>query len=108
MDLANLRLGKELSVLGLEKELEHFTSAAGALDRALDKISATAVSPDRLIKVTVTGRGELRELELAPGVYGTQDPAALASDILTTIAQATATAAAKTAVAYDAFEEEVS
>lgn len=108
MELSDLKLGKELSALGLEKELERFTSARSELDSALDAITATAVSPDRLIKVTVTGRGELRGLEFDPGIYREQDIAALAASILATVSQANVTAATKVAAAYSEFEEQVS
>ncbi|WP_020386858.1 YbaB/EbfC family nucleoid-associated protein [Kribbella catacumbae] len=108
MDLSHLKLGQELSALGLEKELERFTSASSKLDSALDAITATAVSADRLIKVTVTGRGELRGLEFDPGIYREQDVQALAASILATVSQANAAAAAKAATAYREFEEQVS
>ncbi|GAB3406598.1 YbaB/EbfC family nucleoid-associated protein [Flindersiella endophytica] len=108
MDLSKIKLGTELSVLGLENELERFTSATEALDRVLDGITTTAVSPDRLIKVTVTARGELRALELDPGIYRNQDAPALAASILATVSGATATTAAKVSAAFDDFEEQVS
>lgn len=108
MDLSNFGLSKELSVFGLEKEIERFTAASSALEKALDAITATAVSADRLIKVTVSGRGELRGLELDPGIYREQDPSALGAAILAALAQANAAAATKVSAAYRDFEEQVS
>lgn len=108
MDLSDLKLSKELSILGVELELERFTSASSTLEKALDAITASAVSPDRLIKVTVTGRGELRALELDPGIYRDQNPSALSAAILTTLTQANAAASTKITAAYHAFEEQIS
>jgi DNA-binding protein YbaB len=112
MDLSNLDLGKlvlnldkEGAALGLESGLDQLTAATDALDRAFDQTVATAVSPDRLVKVTVTGRGDVREMEFDPGIYRSEDPRALAATILATLGQAHAAAAAKMQTAYDAFQE---
>ncbi|GAA1608149.1 hypothetical protein GCM10009804_75040 [Kribbella hippodromi] len=105
VDMSKLDLGKELAALGLDSGLERVTAATETLDRAFDEVIATAVSPDRLVKVTVTGRGDVRELELDEGIYTSRDPRALAAIILSTLGQAQAAAEAKLASAYDAFRE---
>jgi len=107
MDMSKFNLDKELAALGLDSGLERLTTAAAALDRAFDEIVATAVSPDRLVKVTVTGRGDVRELEFDRGIYRTENPRALAATILATLGQAHAAAAAKMQAAYESFQEDL-
>jgi DNA-binding protein YbaB len=96
-----------MAALGLDSGLEQLTTATAALDRAFDEIIATAVSPDRLVKVTVTGRGEIRAMEFDPGIYEGKDPRALADTILATVASAHAAADAKVAAAYESFQEQL-
>ncbi|WP_350279077.1 YbaB/EbfC family nucleoid-associated protein [Kribbella sp. HUAS MG21] len=97
--------GKELAALGLDSGIEELNAATQALDRAFDETVATAVSPDRMVKVTVTGRGDVRAIEFDPGIYRTADPRALAAVVLATLGQAHATAATKMEAAYNAFRE---
>jgi DNA-binding protein YbaB len=106
MDLSNLNLGKEFAALGLDNGLDWLTKATEELDQAFDETVATAVSADRLVKVTVTGRGEVREVEFDPGICrGTTDPRVLAATVLDTIRRAHAAADVKLKAAYDAFQE---
>ncbi|MET9269343.1 YbaB/EbfC family nucleoid-associated protein [Kribbella sp. NPDC003557] len=107
MDMSKLYSGQELAALGLDDGLERLTAAAVALDRAFDEVTVTAVSPDRMVKVTVTGRGDVREMEFDPGIYRTENPQALAATILATLGQAHAAAAAKMQAAYESFQEDL-
>ncbi|MFF0338318.1 YbaB/EbfC family nucleoid-associated protein [Kribbella sp. NPDC004875] len=100
-----LNLAKEMAALGLDSGLDQLAGAAGVLDRAFDETVASAVSPDRLVKVTVTGRGEVRAIEFDPGIYRDQDAQQLAAAIVATLGQAHAAAAAKMTAAYDTFRE---
>ncbi len=52
------------------------------------KMSATADSPDGLVRATVNARGELLELELDERIYRTADSVALAATINATIQSA--------------------
>lgn len=108
MELSDFGLGKELVALGLQKELDRVSSATAALDAELDTIVATAISPDRLIRVTVTARGDVPQLEFDPAIYDRQDAPALAAAILATLSEAQAAVAAKAAGRYDDFEERLS
>jgi DNA-binding protein YbaB len=105
MDVPKFDLGKEMAALGLDSGLEQLTAAADALDRAFDETVVTAVSPDRMVKVTVTGRGDVRAIEFDPGIYRSEDPQALAAVVLATLGQAHATAAVKLEAAYESFRE---
>lgn len=97
----------DLTEFGLQAELDRLTTTLDKLDTQMQAIAATEVSPDRLVKVTVNGRGELHELELDPAVLEMPDAAALAASILATVRTATATATAKALELCDSFEEQL-
>lgn len=66
---------------------------AREIHRTWDRVAAieeTVVSADGHVEVTVDARGEVRALVLDPAVYRDQDGAALASTIMTTVAEAAA------------------
>ena len=108
MEPSEFRLGQELAALGLHNELERSLSAMNAVQAELDTLTATAVSPDRLIKVTIGAHGDVRELEFDPDVLRTQDPPGLAAAILATLAEASTTMAAKLATRYAELAERLS
>lgn len=108
MEPSELRLGQELAALGLHNELERSLSAMNAVQAELEAVTATAVSPDRLIKVTIGAHGDVRELELDPDVFRTQDPQGLAAAILATLSAASTTMAGKLATRYADLAERLS
>jgi len=108
MEPSELRLGHELAALGLHNELERSLSAMNAVQAELEAITATAVSPDRLIKVTIGAHGDVRELDLDRSVFESQDPQGLAAAILATLSEASTTMAAKIAARYDDLAERLS
>jgi DNA-binding protein YbaB len=108
MDPSEFRLGKELSALGLDNELQRSLSAMNAFQAELESITATVVSPDRQIKVTIGVHGDVRELEFDPDIFRSQDPQSLAAAILATLAEASTAIAAKIATRYDELAERLS
>ncbi|MFF0266851.1 YbaB/EbfC family nucleoid-associated protein [Kribbella sp. NPDC004536] len=108
MEPSEFRLGQELAALGLHNELERSLSAMNAVQAELDTLTATAVSPDRLIKVTIGAHGDVRELEFDPDVLRTQDPQGLAAAILATLSEASTMMAAKLATRYAELAERLS
>ena len=108
MEPSELRLGRELAALGLHNELERSLSAINAVQAELDTITATVVSPDRLIKVTIGAHGDIRELDLDPDIFRTQDPQELAAAILATLSEASTAIAGKIAARYDDLAERLS
>jgi DNA-binding protein YbaB len=58
------------------------------LQDEVDRISATAYSPDGLITAVVGGRGELAGITLDPRIYRQQDAAALGRAIAQTVRDA--------------------
>ncbi|MFY1688258.1 YbaB/EbfC family nucleoid-associated protein [Plantactinospora sp. WMMB782] len=69
-----------------------------AVRDGIDRIRATAYSPDGLVAATVGGRGELVDLDLDPRVYRDPDATALGAAIADTI-RAAADSAEQDAVA---------
>jgi DNA-binding protein YbaB len=61
-------------------------------------VRVTAESDDGLIRVTVSGRGELLDLDLDPRIYRTPDSRALATAITATVREAKRRAAERAAV----------
>jgi DNA-binding protein YbaB len=108
MKPSDFKLGQELSALGLQNELERSMSAMNAVQAEIFALTATAVSPDRLIKVTIGARGDVRELEFDPDIFERQDPPGLAAAILATLSEAGAAMAAKVTKRYDDLAEGLS
>lgn len=78
------------SALGnLVADLRRTMGNVSEIQRAALRISATAWSPDRLIKATVGPRGQLVDLEIDPRVYRNPNSTALAQAILATVRAAT-------------------
>lgn len=108
MEPSELRLGQQLAALGLHDELERSLSAMTAVQAELDKLTATAVSPDRLIKVTIGAQGDIRELEFDPNIFGSHDPQGLSAAVLATLSAAGTAMASKLAARYDELAERLS
>ncbi len=108
MEPSEFRLGQELAALGLHNELERSLSAMNAVQAELDTLTATAVSPDRLIKLTIGAHGDIRELEFDPDILRTQDPQGLAAAILATFSEASTKMATKLATRYAELAEQLS
>ncbi len=108
MEPSDFKLGQELSALGLQNELERSLSAMNAFQAELEAITATAVSPDRLIKVTIGVHGDVRDLEFDQDLFGGQDPQSLAAAILATLSEASTAMAGKIAARYDSLAERLS
>lgn len=109
MDLSELagdnELARAMARYGLDEELARITTEMNGLQERLDAVTATHVSPDRMVKATVNGQAVLTELELHPDVYERQDPQRLAASILITVQEAAAAASARTSAIYDEFRE---
>jgi DNA-binding protein YbaB len=85
----------DLSAIGLSTRLAEYSRLAEdvlAMRNGIDRLRATAYSPDGLICATVGGRGELIDLELDPRIYRDTDAAALAKTIRETVRDAAAQA----------------
>ncbi|WP_326549390.1 YbaB/EbfC family nucleoid-associated protein [Micromonospora sp. NBC_01813] len=73
-------------------EYQRLAEKVRSLRDGVDRISATAYSPDGLITAVVGGRGELLDLVLDPRIYRDHDAEALASAVADTIRDAAAQA----------------
>jgi DNA-binding protein YbaB len=83
------------SALGnLVADLRRTMGSVSEIQQAALRVTGTAWSPDRLVRVTVGPRGQLVDLEIDPRVYRNPNSTALAQTIL-----ATARAAAEQAMA---------
>ncbi|MFD7161039.1 YbaB/EbfC family nucleoid-associated protein [Kribbella sp. NPDC059898] len=108
MELSEMGLGRELRAVGLQNELERSLTAMNAVHAELESVTATAVSPDRLIKVTIGAHGDVRALEFDPDIFRTQDPAGLAAAVLATLSEASTMIATKLADKYAELAERLS
>ncbi|MGZ0148956.1 YbaB/EbfC family nucleoid-associated protein [Kribbella sp. WER1] len=108
MEPSETGLGRQLAAIGLQNELERSLAAMNAVQTELESVTATAVSPDRLIKVTIGAHGDVRELEFDPDVFGTHDPQGLAAAIVATLSAASTAVATKIAERYDDLVERLS
>lgn len=72
---------------GLVNDIRRMSDAMGAIQGELRSLTVSANSPDRLVTAVLNSDGRLVELTLDPRIYRTQDSAALAEIILTTIEQ---------------------
>jgi DNA-binding protein YbaB len=77
---------------GISARLAEYSRLADdvrAMRDGIDRVQATACSPDGLIAATVGGRGEVVDLDLDPRIYRVPDAAALSAAITATIRAAT-------------------
>jgi DNA-binding protein YbaB len=79
------------------EELKTSLSRVSDTQRAVAAVTATAWSPDRLVKAVVGPRGQLLELEIDPRVYRQPNSKALAATIVSTVRAAVEQAGAKVA-----------
>lgn len=76
---------------GLMERLAEYRRLADqvrSLQKDVDRISATACSPDGLITAVVGGRGELIDITVDPRIYRHQDAEALGQAITRTVRDA--------------------
>ena len=81
--------------MGVEQELARLTASLDVLDAQLTEVRETCISADRLIRATVSGHGELVELDLDPSICSDADD--LAAAVLATVREAAAAAATRSA-----------
>ncbi|MEV0824761.1 YbaB/EbfC family nucleoid-associated protein [Nonomuraea rubra] len=73
----------------LVQEVNQQTEQLKQMQERMRELSATAVSRDGLVTVTVGPRGEVRAIELDPRVYRKLSPSELAGSIVEQIGHAT-------------------
>lgn len=80
------------------EDLRRLRDGLRTVQEWLVDVRVTAESDDGLIRATVSGRGELLDLDLDPRIYRAPDSRALATAITATVRQAKRQAAERAAV----------
>ncbi|MFD3583847.1 YbaB/EbfC family nucleoid-associated protein [Streptomyces sp. NPDC058683] len=84
---------------GYEQEIEQLLAdyrkrrdEADSVRRRINEVTGTATAPRRVVKVTVSARGEVTDIDFPTGAFRRMTPKELADVLRTTIAEARAAA----------------